>query len=149
MRMYFIIFHVVLYRDIRSLKYDVSRLCSLMLLWESGQFPYWTNKVVPQSPKCFIKENPRNNVSRQVPIQLKDLMSAFFILGVGLSLATFVFIVEKIIHFRVRRTLITCWWPIINQIPASSCLLSSLVSAIQNSFPLPLFLVNPCICNYL
>jgi hypothetical protein len=75
-----------------------------MLLWESGQFPYWMNKVIPQAPKCFAKNNPRN-LSRQVPIQLNDLMSAFFILGVGLSLAAFVFLVEKIIHFRVRRTL--------------------------------------------
>ena len=79
----------------------------LMLLWEGGQLPFWVKGVVPRAPKCFAKKDPRNNLSRQVPIQLKDLMSAFFILGIGLGLATFAFLVEKIIYFRNRRTLVT------------------------------------------
>ena len=77
-----------------------------MLLWEGGQLPFWVKGVVPRAPKCFAKIDPRNNLSRQVPIQLKDLMSAFFILGIGLGLATFAFLVEKIIYFRNRRTLV-------------------------------------------
>jgi hypothetical protein len=43
-------------------------------------------------------------MSRQDPIILKDLMSAFFILGISLGLATLAFLVEKIIYFRSRRT---------------------------------------------
>ena len=74
-------------------------LFSVMLLWESGQLPFWVNNGVPQASKCFAKSNPRKNLSRQVPIQLKDLMSAFFILGVGLSLAVFAFLVEKISYY--------------------------------------------------
>nr|CAH0102497.1 unnamed protein product [Daphnia galeata] len=76
---------------------------AVMLLWESGQIPFWVNGVIPQAPKCFTQSNPRRDLSRQVPIQLKDLMSAFFILGLGLSLATLVFLMEKIIYFKGRR----------------------------------------------
>jgi ionotropic glutamate receptor len=79
-----------------------------MLLWESGQLPFWVNGVIPRAPKCFTQSNPRRDLSRQVPIQLKDLMSAFFILGLGLSLATLVFLMEKIIHFKGRRPVISC-----------------------------------------
>jgi hypothetical protein len=76
-----------------------------MLLWESGQIPFWVNGGVPQASKCFAQSNPRRNLSRQVPIQLKDLTSAFFILGVGLSLAIFSFLVEKIsYYFKGRQT---------------------------------------------
>jgi hypothetical protein len=43
-------------------------------------------------------------MTSQDQILLKDLISAFFILGIGLGLATFAFLVEKIIYFRFRRT---------------------------------------------
>jgi hypothetical protein len=60
--------------------------------------------LIPRAPKCFSKTIQRSVMSRQDPIILKDLMSAFFILGIGLGLATFAFIIEKIIYFRSRRT---------------------------------------------
>jgi hypothetical protein len=66
-----------------------------MLLWESGQLPFWVKNDVPPARKCFAQSNPRRNLSRQVPIQLKDLMSAFFILGIGLGLATLAFLSLK------------------------------------------------------
>lgn len=75
-----------------------------MLLWESGQLPFWVKNDVPPARKCFAQSNPRRNLSQQVPIQLKDLMSAFFILGIGLGLATLAFLVEKIIHLKTRRS---------------------------------------------
>jgi hypothetical protein len=75
-----------------------------MLLWESGLLPFWVKSITPRAPKCFSKTNQHSVMSRQDPIILKDLMSAFFILGIGLGLATFAFLVEKIIYFRSRRT---------------------------------------------
>jgi ionotropic glutamate receptor len=75
-----------------------------MLLWESGLLPFWVKGSIPRASKCFSKTNQRSVTSRQDPIILKDLTSAFFILGIGLGLATFAFLVEKIIYFRFRRT---------------------------------------------
>ena len=80
----------------------------LILLWESGQIPFWVKNAVPRAPKCFFKADPRSALTRQDPILLKDLMSAFFILGIGLSLATFAFLVEKIVYFRnYRKSVVT------------------------------------------
>nr|CAH0102495.1 unnamed protein product [Daphnia galeata] len=75
----------------------------LILLWESGQIPFWVKNAVSRAPKCFFKADPRSALTRQDPILLKDLMSAFFILGIGLSLATFAFLVEKIVYFQSHR----------------------------------------------
>jgi hypothetical protein len=75
-----------------------------MLLWESGLLPFWVKSITPRAPKCFSKTNPRSVMTSQDQILLKDLISAFFILGIGLGLATFAFLVEKIIYFRFRRT---------------------------------------------
>ncbi|XP_057369973.1 glutamate receptor ionotropic, delta-1-like [Daphnia carinata] len=76
---------------------------ALMLLWESGQITFWVTNDIPRAPKCFAKINPRANLTRQVPIQLKDLMSAFFIFAIGMGLAILAFVMENVIHFRNGR----------------------------------------------
>lgn len=82
-------------------------LSSLMTLWESGLPKFWVNGVTPRH-ECLAKTKPRrfsqtNHRRLLVPIKLNDLMGAFLILGIGTGLATFVFLAEKIIHFRRQR----------------------------------------------
>jgi hypothetical protein len=59
---------------------------------------------VTRAPKCFDKIKPRVTVERKVPIQLGDLTGAFFILGIGVSLGTAAFLLEKIQRFSFRTT---------------------------------------------
>ncbi|XP_057369972.1 glutamate receptor 1-like [Daphnia carinata] len=75
----------------------------LVEIWETGLPRRWSNDENPRAPQCFAKEKPRANLTGQVPIRLIDLMGAFLILGVGIGLATIVFLVEKIIFFKNRR----------------------------------------------
>ena len=49
---------------------------------------------------CFAKA--KSNTSGKVPIRLNDLTGPFFVLGIGLSLAIFVFLME-IIFFKYRK----------------------------------------------
>ncbi|KAI9566014.1 hypothetical protein GHT06_009813 [Daphnia sinensis] len=79
---------------------------SLMLMWESGQITFWVTNDIPRAPKCFAKINPRATLTRQVPIQLKDLMSAFFIFAIGLGLAILAFVMENVIRFRHGHTVV-------------------------------------------
>ena len=58
-----------------------------MELWEAGIPSFSVKNAMPRADKCFAKTKPQAS-SRQIPIQLDDLMGAFFILGIGLSLAT-------------------------------------------------------------
>jgi ionotropic glutamate receptor len=74
-----------------------------MELWETGLPRHWVANFVPQAPKCLAKNSPQQNSVRRVAIRLEDLMGAFLILGVGVGLATFAFVLEKIIYFRNQR----------------------------------------------
>jgi hypothetical protein len=74
-----------------------------MELWEAGIPSFSVKNAMPRADKCFAKTKPQAS-SRQIPIQLDDLMGAFFILGIGLSLGTFAFIVEIITEIKeIRR----------------------------------------------
>jgi ionotropic glutamate receptor len=77
-----------------------------MTLWESGLPKFWMNGVIPRN-ECSAKTKPRrkNQTTRRLigPIKLNDLNGVFLILGIGTGLATFVFLIEKIIHFRRRQ----------------------------------------------
>lgn len=76
-----------------------------MELWETGLPPFWVKNGLPNAPKCFAKSKTRdNNSARQGAIRLDDLTGAFLILGIGFGLATFVFLLEKIIGFRRMTT---------------------------------------------
>ena len=68
-----------------------------MDLWETGLARYWVNELVPKAYECYHYGNKIQKVStRQVPIHLHDLISAFLILGIGIGLATFSFLLELI-----------------------------------------------------
>ena len=86
---------------------DCCTTCSMMTLWESGLPKFWMNVVIPRN-ECSAKIKPRrqNQATRRLvgPIKLNDLNGVFLILGIGAGLATFVFLIEKIIHFRRQFT---------------------------------------------
>jgi ionotropic glutamate receptor len=76
-----------------------------MELWESGLVRFWVDNIpsTPKAQKCFA--DTKRQVTRLVPIRLSDLISAFFILGIGIGLATLCFLLELIISnfHRIRR----------------------------------------------
>ncbi|KAI9553418.1 hypothetical protein GHT06_021322 [Daphnia sinensis] len=69
---------------------------ALANLWETGLTNFWVYKeflpTVPRADQCFVESNRR--LSRVVPIQLSDLISAFLIFGIGIGLATLSFLLE-------------------------------------------------------
>ena len=78
-------------------------------MWETGLSRYWVNELVPKADECYRYADKIQKVStRQVPIHLHDLMSAFLILGIGIGLAALSFLLEliflKFSHFnRISR----------------------------------------------
>lgn len=66
-----------------------------MELWEIGLTAHWVKNSVPHAPMCFAKN--KMQTSRRDPIGLRDTSGVFFILGIGASFSTLVFIVEVII----------------------------------------------------
>jgi len=71
------------------------RICRVLELWETGLVRFWINHLptIPKADECFA-ENKRN-LSRPLPIKLTDLTSAFLILGIGVGLATLIFLLES------------------------------------------------------
>ena len=69
-----------------------------MELWESGLLRHWMKELAPKAEKCFAKLSAerKKESAKQVPIRLPDLVSAFLILGVGVGLAIFSFLLELI-----------------------------------------------------
>ncbi|XP_046635987.1 glutamate receptor ionotropic, delta-2-like isoform X2 [Daphnia pulicaria] len=78
---------------------------ALIELWESGLPYHWVGNFVPQVPESLLITNNKHkaNSVRRGAIRLEDLTGAFLILGVGFGLATFTFILEKIVYFRNKR----------------------------------------------
>jgi ionotropic glutamate receptor len=75
-----------------------------MEVWETGLPTFWVKNAMPQARQCFSKsKKPALSSSRQVPIRLNDLEGAFLILGIGLGLATLVFLLEKISKLLAQR----------------------------------------------
>ncbi|XP_046445822.1 glutamate receptor ionotropic, delta-1-like isoform X1 [Daphnia pulex] len=70
--------------------------------WETGILLFWMKNAIPRAPKCFAKTKPRANSAGQMAIKSRDLVAPFLILGIGLGLATFAFLMELVIHFRRR-----------------------------------------------
>jgi ionotropic glutamate receptor len=66
-------------------------------IYEFSLLRFWIKQLptIPNADECFAN-NKRKVVSRPVPIQLADLTSAFLILGIGIGLATLVFLLETI-----------------------------------------------------
>ena len=66
---------------------------------EMRQFGFiqrWEKQFFPQPNKC---QTNYNDVPNQPRISFKNLSGAFLLLLVGLSLAFFIFILEKIIYY--------------------------------------------------
>ena len=66
-----------------------------MDMWELGLMRHWVKELTPKAEICFAAKN-QEKTARQVPIRLSDLISAFLILGIGLGLATLIFLLDLI-----------------------------------------------------
>ena len=74
----------------------------LLYLWASGLINYWTDKYTPNVDKCLIKSNkPKINSENDglKALMLKDFTGAFLLLGLGLSMAFLVFLLELIVFY--------------------------------------------------
>lgn len=90
---------------------------SMWRLMEYGLYDYWKREYVRSVEKC--NSNPTGNQKKSQgkapnkPIRLIELSSAFLILGVGLSLSFFVFLMERVINMGIKimnqRNIITVW----------------------------------------
>ena len=66
-------------------------------MWETGLARYWVKERVPKADECYRSADKIQKVStREVPIHLHDLTSAFLILGIGIGLAALSFLLELI-----------------------------------------------------
>jgi len=66
----------------------------------AGLMEYWKNLNIMAIDMCMLdKKKAKGNPK---PIKLIDLASACFVLGVGIALSTFVFLIEKFVHFGQR-----------------------------------------------
>lgn len=70
-----------------------------MHLWEVGLLLHWVSELTASADQCLNK-NEKPKTSKPVGIQLKDLTSAFFILGFGIGISFLSFLVEIIIGRR-------------------------------------------------
>lgn len=68
-------------------------------LWESGLPPFWVRNHTPQAPQCFAKIKPR---TRQIAIRLIDLLGAFLIFILGVSLAALAFVIELVLNCSIE-----------------------------------------------
>ena len=74
------------------------RLKSLQLMWENGILLHWADKYLKGLPKPDRCEYDKIKPTGQAKIlTLKDLSSAFILLGIGFSLALLVFCVEIVV----------------------------------------------------
>ncbi|KAI9553850.1 hypothetical protein GHT06_019119 [Daphnia sinensis] len=66
----------------------------LQYLQESGLLDHWLKQYTPNVDKCIVgKSKPHDRVS---PFSLLDLSSAFLLLGIGIGLCLFAFLLELI-----------------------------------------------------
>ena len=65
-------------------------------MWEFGLQDHWVNEAffIPGADACFAKKKVSTKL---VPIKLVDLTSPFLILGIGLGLSLFCFLIELIV----------------------------------------------------
>ena len=62
---------------------------------DTGLADFWRRKYMPPKNKCSDPDGHRQTTRK---LALRDLQSAFFILGVGALLALLAFIGERFIH---------------------------------------------------
>lgn len=77
---------------------NISITYRLLRLWEFGLGRYWVSKQIPTIEQCTVANERRSqSTEKQAKIKLKDLASAFFILGAGLGAAILSFLLELIV----------------------------------------------------
>lgn len=65
-----------------------------MDLWEYGLVRFWVKEIMPRAEQCFATRQQKT--ANQKAIRLRDLTSAFLILGIGCGLAILAFVLELI-----------------------------------------------------
>ena len=75
-----------------SYKFSILRANSM------GLTDHWTKSGISNADvdKCFIDQKNNKGDGKVKPIKLIELSSAFLVLGVGLSLSTLTFLVERL-----------------------------------------------------
>nr|CAH0107515.1 unnamed protein product [Daphnia galeata] len=88
-------YYSMLYKKGTSYTKTISR--GVLDIYEFSLLRFWIKQLptIPNADECFAN-NKRKVVSGPVPIKLTDLTSAFLILGIGIGLATLVFLLETI-----------------------------------------------------
>jgi len=82
----------------KGAKYNQIITNTVQYLWETGLISYWASSTIPKmSEQCISGLNKKE--AAVVPIKKVDLTSAFLILGIGIGLAIFAFLLE-IIYFK-------------------------------------------------
>ena len=74
-------------------------ILSLLQAISSGLMEYWkkwSTGTTINLEVCQVSNNQASSNSGLKPIKLIELSSAFLVLGIGMTLATFAFMVEKI-----------------------------------------------------
>ena len=71
----------------------------MMELWEIGLLQNWLKSEIQlmKAEECFAVQNKRLDTSH-TGITLVDLSSAFFVIGIGLSLSALAFLSELVVH---------------------------------------------------
>lgn len=67
---------------------------SLQYLQESGLLDHWLKQYTPNVDKCMVGKSKAHE--RMIPFSLLDLSSAFLLLGIGIGLCLFAFLLELI-----------------------------------------------------
>lgn len=63
----------------------------------AGLMEYWKKRNIMNIDMCMLDKKKAEGNPK--PIKLIELSSAFFVLGVGIALSAFVFLIEKFVHF--------------------------------------------------
>ncbi len=66
---------------------------------------HWKSRQLPNIEKCLIKEHEpfRDEVQRTAPLTIHHLSGAFLLLGIGVGISVFTFLVESLLCRRTGR----------------------------------------------
>lgn len=60
------------------------RHCRLIALGETGLVGFWSKQMIPRYSQCLHKRDEKVNDKKISPIKLDDMVSALFVLIIGL-----------------------------------------------------------------
>jgi len=73
---------------------------SVLQVNSAGLMEYWKKWSSMNIDMCLL--NKRKAEGNPKPIKLVELSSAYFVLGIGIALSTFAFLVERFVYFFQR-----------------------------------------------